>query len=221
MAGHVLSSSAPHPDLSYSQESPSARRPRGIFGLPLNRQAAVVVVVGIVVLAAKGAAKQSGTSTPQGAKELAFAELWASSVPRVSTLQARTEGLRVALLSLKEEDSNSTAADGKEVASEGEGENTNSSGSKKQEKGAVTEEPRKQSSVGGGTPDEDGGMMDVEPGWNKAYWSSSAWASWIITGPLISVLFAFFMFYTYGVPAGVLTLLVCSFIDAATYYYNW
>eukprot|EP00960_Hanusia_phi_P060784 764625-Hanusia_phi.AAC.8 len=46
-------------------------------------------------------------------------------------------------------------------------------------------------------------------------------ASWVITGPFVSVAFAFFMFYTYGIPAGVLTLLICAAIDVATFYYNW
>lgn len=46
-------------------------------------------------------------------------------------------------------------------------------------------------------------------------------AFWVLTGPIITIAFSFFMFYTYGVPAGVLTLLVCGVIDSATFYYNW
>jgi hypothetical protein len=58
-------------------------------------------------------------------------------------------------------------------------------------------------------------------GWDKGQWSLGDWASWVITGPGITVAFAFFMFYTYGVPAGVLTLLICGCIDTMTFYYNW
>ena len=43
----------------------------------------------------------------------------------------------------------------------------------------------------------------------------------MLTGPLITLAFAFFMFYTYGVLAGILTLLVCGGLDMATYYCNW
>ncbi len=62
---------------------------------------------------------------------------------------------------------------------------------------------------------------DMQPGWYKAGWSSGDWASWVITGPLITVAFSFFMFYTYGVPAGALTMIICAFIDVGTFYYNW
>ncbi|EKX30965.1 hypothetical protein GUITHDRAFT_122829 [Guillardia theta CCMP2712] len=61
----------------------------------------------------------------------------------------------------------------------------------------------------------------LTPGWNKNMWTSGDWASWVITGPFVSIAFSFFMFYTYGVPAGVLTLLICGGIDVATFYYNW
>jgi uncharacterized membrane protein len=62
---------------------------------------------------------------------------------------------------------------------------------------------------------------ELQPGWNKSAWSSGDWASWVITGPFITLCFSFFMFYTYGVPAGVLTAIICAFIDIATFYYNW
>lgn len=61
----------------------------------------------------------------------------------------------------------------------------------------------------------------VVPGWDKSGWSTGDWASWVITGPLITVAFSFFMFYTYGVPAGALTSIICACIDVATFYYNW
>jgi len=62
---------------------------------------------------------------------------------------------------------------------------------------------------------------DAAFGWDKSSWSTGDWASWLITGPGISIAFSFFMFYTYGTLAGVLTLIVCSCIDTATFYYNW
>lgn len=71
----------------------------------------------------------------------------------------------------------------------------------------------------GGLPE--GAQDDLEPGWDKSGWRSGDVASWVITGPLITVCFSFFMFYTYGVPAGALTLIICAVIDVATFYYNW
>ena len=65
------------------------------------------------------------------------------------------------------------------------------------------------------------GQNIVVPGWDKSGWSTGDWASWVITGPLITVAFSFFMFYTYGVSAGALTSIVCACIDVATFYYNW
>jgi hypothetical protein len=65
------------------------------------------------------------------------------------------------------------------------------------------------------------GQSIVVPGWDKSGWSTGDWASWVITGPLITVAFSFFMFYTYGVPAGALTSIICACIDVATFYYNW
>merc|ERR1719409_2619555 len=62
---------------------------------------------------------------------------------------------------------------------------------------------------------------EMAPGWDKSMWSSGDWASWVITGPLITLCFSFFMFYTYGVPAGALTALICLLVDIATFYYNW
>ena len=62
---------------------------------------------------------------------------------------------------------------------------------------------------------------EMAPGWDKSMWSSGDWASWVITGPLITLCFSFFMFYTYGVPAGALTALICLMVDIATFYYNW
>ena len=62
---------------------------------------------------------------------------------------------------------------------------------------------------------------EMAPGWDKSMWSSGDWASWVITGPFITLCFSFFMFYTYGVPAGALTALICLLVDIATFYYNW
>jgi len=42
----------------------------------------------------------------------------------------------------------------------------------------------------------------------------------VLTGPLVTLASAFFMFYIYGVPVGILTLLVCGGLDMATYYYS-
>ena len=62
---------------------------------------------------------------------------------------------------------------------------------------------------------------DLMPGWDKSGWSSGDWASWVITGPLITCCFSFFMFFTYGVTAGTLTLMACALADVGTFYYNW
>jgi len=77
---------------------------------------------------------------------------------------------------------------------------------------------------GGGEANDIGNRFpadELEPGWDKSGWSSGDWASWVITGPLITLAFSFFMFYTYGVPAGALTLIICTIIDFSTFYYNW
>jgi len=76
-----------------------------------------------------------------------------------------------------------------------------------------------------GEEEKDGGSRfhndGLEPGWDKSGWSSGEWASWIITGPLISIALSFFMFYTYGVPASALSMIICAVIDVTTFYYNW
>mmetsp|Transcript_26817 Transcript_26817/g.52317 ORF Transcript_26817/g.52317 Transcript_26817/m.52317 type:complete len:215 (+) Transcript_26817:2-646(+) len=72
----------------------------------------------------------------------------------------------------------------------------------------------------GGGSGNDTDMGVPKPGWDKSGWTKSDWSFWVLTGPVVTLSLSFFMFYTYGMPGGVLTLLVAAVIDTATFYYN-
>jgi len=69
-------------------------------------------------------------------------------------------------------------------------------------------------------------FMTYEPhpsavGWDKAHWKALDWVSWVITGPVLSLLFTVFVTATFGWLPGLAASLACLGVDAATYYWNW
>lgn len=86
--------------------------------------------------------------------------------------------------------------------------------------GGTDTETSSQSSIFGGTDTENGGGHAVFQALTPAVaWQD--WLSWALLAPTVSILFSAVMYYTYGVPAGVLSLLFCGAIDAFTLFYNW
>jgi len=69
-------------------------------------------------------------------------------------------------------------------------------------------------------------FMTYEPhpssvGWNKKHWKASDWITWSMTGPVLSVSFMAFIWYSFGWFPSMVVFLVCALVDVATFYWNW
>uniref|UniRef100_A0A7S0HRQ7 Uncharacterized protein n=1 Tax=Hanusia phi TaxID=3032 RepID=A0A7S0HRQ7_9CRYP len=69
-------------------------------------------------------------------------------------------------------------------------------------------------------------FMTYEPhpssvGWNKKHWKASDWITWTLTGPLLSLSFMGFIWYSFGWLPGVAVFATCALVDVATFYWNW
>jgi len=75
----------------------------------------------------------------------------------------------------------------------------------------------------GRSGDEGGNVTPFNPatvGWDKTQWTSSDWATWVVPGPIVTVLLAGFIFHMYGAMWGAGTLVVMIGVDALAFYTN-
>ena len=61
---------------------------------------------------------------------------------------------------------------------------------------------------------------EAHPGWDEKRWDTSDWTVWTLTGPVLTMTAAMFIFYTYGWQWAVGTLLVLVGCDMFGFYYN-
>jgi hypothetical protein len=70
---------------------------------------------------------------------------------------------------------------------------------------------------------EGGNVTPFNPatvGWDKSQWTSSDWATWIVPGPIITMVLVGFIFYMYGPMWAVGTAVVMIGVDALAFYTN-
>ena len=66
------------------------------------------------------------------------------------------------------------------------------------------------------TVDENG----LNPGWDAKHWTTSDWVLWTFTGPVLTMTACTFIFYAYGWPWAVGSLLVLVAVDMFGFYWN-
>jgi hypothetical protein len=213
-------------------DAPSGRRPparRTSSSSASNRVAALTVVLAAALFCAKvaGPRQQASHAPSLSALELAVRELLTAS-----TGKEHADAVKAAKSSAAREAAQTAVAGkhGSQIKKVQKLDEEAPAEEAPAEEAPAEEAPAEEAPVAPAAPAGEGadnGEMegsakgDLEPGWDKSAWSSGDLASWIITGPLITMCFSFFMFYTYGVPAGALTAIICALIDVATFYYNW
>ena len=57
-------------------------------------------------------------------------------------------------------------------------------------------------------------------GWDKSKWTSSDWATWIVPGPVITLVLTAFIFYMYGPMWAAGTAVVMLGVDMLAFYTN-
>ena len=60
----------------------------------------------------------------------------------------------------------------------------------------------------------------AHPGWDNASWTTSDWAVWTLTGPVLTMTASMFIFYTYGWAWALGTLVALVGVDMFGFYYN-
>ena len=59
-----------------------------------------------------------------------------------------------------------------------------------------------------------------QPGWDNSAWTTSDWTVWTLTGPVLTMTAAMFIFYTYGWQWALPTLLIMVAVDMFALYFN-
>jgi len=60
----------------------------------------------------------------------------------------------------------------------------------------------------------------THPGWDNTGWTTSDWAVWTLTGPVLTMTASMFIFYTYGWAWALGTLVALVGVDMFGFYYN-
>jgi len=88
---------------------------------------------------------------------------------------------------------------------------------------AAAEPAQGEEGADGRSGDEGGNVTPFNPasvGCDKTQWTSSDWATWIVPGPIVTMLLAGFIFYMYGPMWAAGTLVVMIGVDALAFYTN-
>jgi hypothetical protein len=202
-------------------ETPSSRRPARISSASPSRVTAITMVFVAALLCAKLVGPGSSAAPSAAARELAVHELLTAASGQQRAYEVKTAKMSAIHAALQSNKPATMIKDVQKLEEAPAKSSAEAPAAISQQKLDEAEAPAADAPVEAGAPTSEEGMGVVEAGWDKGGWSVGDWASWIITGPFITVCFAFFMFYTYGVPAGVLTAIICACIDVGTFYYNW
>ena len=202
-------------------ETPSSRRPARISSASPSRVTAITMVFVAALLCAKLVGPGSSAAPSAAARELAVHELLTGASGQQRAYEVKTAKMSAIQATLQSNKHATMIKDVQKLEEAPANTSAEAPAAISQQKLDDAEAPAADAPVEAGAPTSEQGMGVVEAGWDKGGWSVGDWASWIITGPFITVCFAFFMFYTYGVPAGVLTAIICACIDVGTFYYNW
>jgi hypothetical protein len=62
--------------------------------------------------------------------------------------------------------------------------------------------------------------QEAHPGWDNKGWTTSDWAVWTLTGPVLTMTATMFIFYTYGWAWALGTLVALVGVDMFGFYYN-
>jgi len=96
--------------------------------------------------------------------------------------------------------------------------------SKLQNEGAdIGADANSTSSSAGGDADGADNRVDengLTPGWDAKHWTTSDWVLWTLSGPVLTMTACTFIFYAYGWPWALGSLLVLVSIDMFGFYWN-
>lgn len=91
---------------------------------------------------------------------------------------------------------------------------------------AAAAEPPAENKEGedGRSGEEEGGSVTpfnpATVGWDKSVWTGTDWATWIVPGPIVTVVLSGFIFYMYGPMWAAGTFVVMMGVDALAFYTN-
>jgi len=57
-------------------------------------------------------------------------------------------------------------------------------------------------------------------GWDKSAWTGTDWVTWVVPGPIITIVLSGFIFYMYGPMWAAGTFVVMCGVDALAFYAN-